>query len=176
MDHARSSEVLSFCIKELSEGTTYNELRRKLGLGPANIDTRWREIRTRVLDGMVPTNEQEALKAQADQRAYLLTKLESFMEDVEGMLLSLPNNEEDRKLIPNLLKLKLESVRTLLEENAKSFEAYLSLKRIKEQDKRTRGQSILIQNNYHINRPGQNEKEVLETASRVQKIIGGSDD
>jgi hypothetical protein len=37
MKHARSAEVLDFCVEELRSGTTYNELRMKLGLGECSM-------------------------------------------------------------------------------------------------------------------------------------------
>ena len=45
LDHARSDEVLNFCVEKLRAGATYNELRLMLGLRPASIDRLWREIR-----------------------------------------------------------------------------------------------------------------------------------
>jgi hypothetical protein len=94
------------------------------------------------------------------------------LEDLEGTLLTLPDNEEDRKLIPNLFKLKLDSIKTLLEENSKEFEAFISSRKMREQEKKTQGTSILIQNNYHINRPGDSPKQILETTKNVSGLIG----
>jgi hypothetical protein len=75
--HARSEEVLQFCVDELKDGTTYNDLRLKLGLGPASRDHRWREIREILVEMILPDSEEEALKADAGLSGFMLNKLET---------------------------------------------------------------------------------------------------
>ena len=67
--HARSAEVLAFCLDHLGAGGTWTDLRRKLGLGYG--DLRWKLIRERAVEGLLPVNEDEAIKAVGSKRSYL---------------------------------------------------------------------------------------------------------
>lgn len=176
-DHARSPEVIDYCVKFLSKGGTWDVLRRKLGVGAANSDNRWRVIRGQVCETFIPKSEEEALLAQANTREFLLQKLEGFVEEVESTISNLPDGEEGLKALPAMMKLKLETLKAFFDENERSFKAYTELKKIKTLEKKNQGGSIIINNNYHMNRPGQNAKDVtntLDTASKLLKVEGKS--
>jgi hypothetical protein len=77
------------------------------------------------------------------------------------------------------MKLRLESLKVLLEENKESFNAYVLAKKLKHQEKTRRGVSILVQNNYHIARPGQDAqalKDVTEKAIGLIEQAEGEED
>lgn len=169
-DHARSEEVVKFAIEHLSTGGSWEELRRKLGLGPAGQDRRWRTVRAVVSETLVPKSEEEALAAQANLRSYLLDKIHNFIGDVESMISHIPNTEEDRKTTAQFMKLRLDGIKTLLEENKNSFDAYVDLRKAKSMDRHTQGPSIVIQNNFHVARPGQTPRDVLETTKAAINI------
>lgn len=170
-DHARSAEVIEFCVKHLSEGRGWDELRRRLGVGAANSDNRWRVIRGQVCETFIPKSEEEALLAQANTREFLLEKINGYVEGVEHVIKNLPKTEEGLSALPALMKLQLEGFKALLDENERSFKAYTDIKKIKSQESRTQGSSIIIQNNYHMNRPGQSAKDVTASAVSAAKIL-----
>jgi hypothetical protein len=160
MEHALSNEVVNFCISHLSAGGRWDELRRKLGLGHAHKDWRWRRLREVLANGLIPKSEEEALKAQADRRAFLVSKLEEFENDVEAVLQTYANKFGDGIALQNMLRLKLEVIKTQLAENEKEFNAYVSMKKVKSDDKKNRGPSIIIQQNFNIPRPGDKVEEI----------------
>lgn len=169
-EHAKSTEVVQFAIDHLACGGTWAELRAKLGLGPSHIDRRWRELRSAVCDGLAPKTEEEALKAQADGREFYVHKVDELIEDLDAMMETVPDDDEGRKLFPSFMKLKLESLKVQLEENAKSFAAFVELRKVRELDKKTQGTSFIIQNNYHIARPGQSPKDVEALAEKAIEL------
>jgi len=169
-EHVRSPEVIQFAIAHLSAGGTWEHLRYKLGLGPAHLDQRWRKLRELLVEGLAPASEQEALRAQADGRAYLITKVQDFEETLDQVLLVMGNSEEEKKSLPALMKLKLDAIKMQLDENARSFDAYVALKKAKEIDKRNQGVSILIQNNYHVPRPGDDKRMREATEAAVDLL------
>lgn len=179
-DHARSGEVIEFCLTFLANGGRWGQLRRALGLENAGIDRRWRIVREVVTDTMIPKDNQEALLLHIRSSLFLNEKLHEQLADLEGVLEHLPDTEEDRKLLPNLMKVKLDTIKGLLEENQKKFDNYAELEKIKSQDKKTQGTSVIIQHNYHINRPGDTPREIAEVTkksadllSKGQKVING---
>lgn len=171
LDHAKTPEVIQFCVNHLVGGGRWEELRKKLGLGPAHLDYRWRRLREILVDGLVPTSEEQALKAQSDKRAYLVMKLEEFEQDLEGTIQVLGGGKEDMKAFSALMKLKLDTMKTLLEENSREFLAYVELQKAKKQDRIGRGTSVIIQNNFHIPRPGDDKKLIDQTTERVVAAI-----
>lgn len=174
-DHARSPEVYHFAMLHLASGGTWEVLRRKLGLGPAYKDHRWRIVRDMVCEGLVPKTEEDALRSQASGRMILIEKLEEMMDDLEGLSVGLSDKlVGDKIMLQNLLKLKMENLKIQLEENSKAFDAYIDLQKVKSLEKRNQGASFVIQNNYHIARPGDQlgQKDVTEeTIHQVSALI-----
>jgi hypothetical protein len=164
MKHAMSEKVLQFCIKELSEGSTWNTLRRKLGLGPSHIDNRWRKIRETLCQGLVPETEEEALKATYSMSQYMVGKLETFLDDLEGRVDSSRGADNEA----NMLKVQLETIRTLAEKYEMRFEQYINMKKIQKQDQKARGPSVIYNNLYYVPRPG-DEKETPITDVKALK-------
>lgn len=170
--HAKSPEVIEFCILHLSKDGTWDELRRKLGLGTASRDVRWREVRAAVLEGLVPGTEEEAMQAQADMRQYLMVKVKNFVEDTEAFIQTAPDGKDGMALLSNFMKLRLDGIQTMLAQNEKSFNAFINVRKAKSMDRRTGGKSVVIQNNFHINRPGDAPREVSEVTKTVSTLIG----
>jgi hypothetical protein len=175
-EHAKSPEVIAFCVQYLVAGVHWEVLRRKLGLGPAHSDPRWRTVRKAVNENLLPKSDEEALLAQSNVRGYLLDKIGDYIDDVEAMIAHTPNSEEGLKLLPQFMKLRLDGLKTLLEENKISFDAYVAIKKAKALDLSTQGASVIIQNNFHINRPGSTPREVVEVTKKAANLaqkIGG---
>lgn len=154
--HARSEEVLKFCVSELSKGSTWNELRRKLGLGHAGIDTRWRVIKDILCSAIMPTNEDEALQASLSMSNYMVTSLEQFMDRLEQRVEAMKGDKTEAQM----LKVQLEAIKFQKQIYDSKFQHYAQLKDMKDSDKRKHGQSIIFQNNYFVPRPGQDVKWV----------------
>jgi len=169
VDHAKSKEVLDYCIDKLSAGVAWGELRRMLGVGPSSVDRRWRTIRDLVLSIALPENEEEALKARYSKGAFLLQKLEKFIDEIEARL----EVGVEAKVEHNFFKIKLDGLKYLLEQNEKDFEHYVEMRKVKSIDRKSQGPSVIIQNNYHIPRPGDNTKDV--TSSDMAEIVGSND-
>lgn len=149
-NHALSPEVVDFSIQHLVSGGTWGELRRKLGLGPAYADRRWRALRHMILEQALPKDEDEALKAKYATNQYLLGKLEKYVEEIEDRIKARINDDNEH----HFLKIKLDSLKMMFERNEIDFEHYLEMKKLKNVDKRSQGISIVFQNITKINRPG----------------------
>jgi hypothetical protein len=164
--HARSPEVVSYCRQFLSDGGTWAELRRKLGLGPAWQDNRWKILRSVVIDALLPASEEEALQQTESERLFLVSKLEEFVSEIEERMLGVVGNKDEYQF----WKLKLDGLKIQMEENNKSFDNFAMMKRVKHLDKKTQGPSVVVQYNYHMNRPGDDKKDVVETSKKITNL------
>lgn len=154
--HARSKEVIAYCIKELSSGTTWSELRRKLGVGPMHVDSRWRIIRSLLTSAVLPENEEEALIAQANANELMLAKLEELTEFLEERAQQTRGKEKEHQF----LKLYIETLKMQAERNEQKFNAYVKIKELQKSEMKNQGPSIIYQNNYYIPRPGDSDEKV----------------
>ena len=57
-------------------------------------------------------------------------------------------------------KLKLDSIKAMLDENTDSLSSYFDMKKVKANERKTQGVSIVVNNNYHIARPWDNIKDI----------------
>lgn len=152
MAHAKSEEVLKYCVDELQKGTTWNKLRRKLGLGHAGVDARWRTIKEILCSAVMPASEEEALQASLAMSNYMMTSIEDLIERIDERTRATEGKKEEAQM----LKVQLEAIKFQKEIYDKKFEHYAKLKELKMVDKKGQGQSIIFQNNYFVPRPGQN--------------------
>lgn len=150
LEHARSNEVLMFCVEQLKAGKTYNQLRIMLGCGPASHDRNWRTIRALLIEMILPASEEEALQADATHSSFMLRKMEEFLEKVEKRSADMKGREEEAQF----LKLELEAMKAVMEKYNKRTEHYLKVKDIQKKEKRKTGTTIIFQNNYKVARPG----------------------
>lgn len=170
---ARSEECLKYCLSELSTGTTYNELRMKLGLGPAHLDKRWREIRSLLSELILPENEEEMLKAQSALSGFMLGRVEEFYVELEKrMALSPPGKD---KMEFQYWKLKLDAMKLMMEKYDKQSEHYLKMKHMQKMEKRKTGQTIIFNNKFMVPRPGDSidvtpMSDVAKLKSRLNEI------
>jgi hypothetical protein len=164
--HARSEGVVSFCREHLIKGGTWEELRRKLGLGPAWQDSRWRMVRATVVDCLLPSTEEEALKASQQERSFLVSKLEEFVSEIENRMQHMRGGKDEHQY----WKLKLEALKLQLEEATKTFDNYVNMKKVKTLDSKTQGVSIIVQNNYHMARPGETKRDALDVTKKVTNL------
>lgn len=171
--HARSEEVLTFAIKKLQEGHTWQELRRMFGLGHSGVDARWRTIKEVICSSVMPANEEEALMASYSMANYTLDCVEKFVERVQERSKAAEGKKEES----NFLKVELEAMKLQLESSQKKFEHYAKMKDLVKADKINRGQSIIVQNNYYIPRPGDKLEEAKGIARKVIEAarIDGND-
>lgn len=171
MEHAKSEEVLQYCLKELEGGTTYNELRLKLGLGPASVDRRWREIREILIELILPQDEEEALRTDAGLSGYMLSRIEQYIEKIQERALANRGEENEAAF----LKLELDSMKLLMEKYAKRTDQYLKMKDIQKKEKRTTGTTIIFNNLHSIRRPGQELEDAAKLVTEVRHLEDGDD-
>lgn len=164
--HARSSEVLAFCLSHLGAGGTWASLRHKLGLGPGDI--RWRLIRERAVEGLLPVNEEEAIKAVGSQRSFLVTKLEGIMEEIEERINMM--DDSDKTFDHHFWKLRMDGMKLLLEENSKQLMDHLEMKKAKAAEKNNTGVSIIVQNQYYIPRPGDSPDKIQDVVPIINQL------
>lgn len=148
--HARTDEVLLFCVEQLKAGRTYNQLRIMLGCGPASHDHVWREIRTLLTEMILPGNEEESLQADSAHSSYMLRKMEEFLVKVEARTLEKRGDEDEA----NFYKLELEAMKVIMEKYSKRTDHFLKMKDIQKKEKRKTGTTIIFQNNFKVARPG----------------------
>jgi hypothetical protein len=146
---ACSPHVIEYSREFLINGGRWDELRAHLGLGPSNVDRRWRKLREAVIEAMVPKSREQALLGQASVRHFLISELDSFSEELEKVMPSI-----SEKNLHHYYKMKFEALRAKLDENSRGFDAFTQIEQIKSKEKHNQGTSIIVQNNYHINRPG----------------------
>lgn len=163
-EHLFSDEVMTFCVTELSNGTTWNALRRKLGLGPAHIDRRWRKLKDALCSSVLPENVEEALEAQYSMNTFIVNKLEEFVDRIEERV----RVKEGAKNEADFWKLQLNSLETLSKQYQERFDNYIALKKVASDDRKKTGPSIIFQNNYYVPRPGDNAKEVVEATGALR--------
>lgn len=167
MNHAKSPEVMDYCVRHLSSGGTWAELRKKLGLGPSYADRRWRYIRQAILEVAIPLDEQEALQAKYATNQYLLSKLDKFMEEIEDRIVMREGEDNEHHFV----KLKLESLKMMFERNEIDFDHYIEMRRLKTAESKSQGVSIIFKNVVQIPRPGENLTEV-DVTPKKNKIRG----
>lgn len=172
-EHARSEEVLQYCLSELERGTTYNDLRLKLGLGPASIDRRWREIREILVELILPESEEEALRVDAGLSGFMIGRIESFMKKVEQRAASMAGEDSEAAL----LKLELDAMKLLMDKYSKRTDHFLKMKDIKSKEKRTTGTTIIFNNLHAVRRPGDNEPlaDAAKLVTQKRKIESEAD-
>lgn len=166
--HTRTPEVMDFCVRHLSSGGTWGELRRKLGLGPAYADRRWRALRSAIVEVALPKDEDDALKAKYATNQYLMSKLEAFFDELETKIKAREGDDNEHHFI----KLKLESLKMMFERNEIDFEHYLEMRRVKTGERRNQGVSIVFQNIVKVPRPGDSTEESVDV---TPKRVSGSD-
>lgn len=169
MKHVKTKAVIEFSIKHLCEGRPWEELRYRLGLGPAYLDERWKWLRQNLVKSALPENEEEALQARYSNGTFLIAKLEKLVEELEERVTTVSEKNEH-----HYYKTKLDALKLLIEENRNHFDQYMEIKKLKEKEKHNRGVSIIFQNNFHVPRPGDNArdvKQVVEVLSEGEKLL-----
>lgn len=162
-------DVLQFCVEQLKTGTTYNELRKKLGLGPMHVDGRWRKIRRLLLDMVLPKDEEEALLAGYSSTQFMIRKMESYLTKLERRRQEKTfGDEKDEALF---WKLELDAMRTILEKQEARTLHYFKMKDLQKSEKGRRGSTIIFQNNFNVPRPGEVPKDVTPMQDAA-KLIG----
>ena len=163
---AQSEKTLLYCIERLKAGDTYNELRRRLGLGNAAVDHRWRIIRELLVSHILPDTDEEMLLQTFSMSSLMVKKLESFTEKVQERARQMKGGENEH----HFLRAELEAIKILSEKYESRMDHYLRMKNIKAKEKRGYGKSIVFQNNYYVPRPG-DEVEVKDVIDVVKDTL-----
>lgn len=173
IDHAQSEEVLQFCLNELSTGCTYDELRRKLGLGPASVDRCWRQIRLILAEMVLPSSEEEQLKMANAQTAAMIQRVEAFQRKVEERAQMMRGSDQESQF----LKIELDAMKLVMEKLEKQTDHYLKMKAIQKKEKGLRGPTIIFQNLNPVARPGQPiDVSPLSDAAQLVSRLGQLED
>jgi hypothetical protein len=149
--HARSKEVLDYCVRELAAGTTWRALRFKLGLGDYAHDERWKIIRSRLTNSILPKNEQEAVKANYSILEYYLEKIDDLVMLLDDRI----KNSEGLEIESRLIEAQIKAITIAMERQERKLESYFRMRKLQLDEKHTQGPSIIFQNNFHIPRPGE---------------------
>lgn len=150
LNHARSNEVLDFCVEQLKAGKTYNEVRIMLGLLPANVDKKWRAIRECLAEMILPASEEEALLTEASRSGHMIRRMEEFLDKIEERSQAMKGSETEH----HFLKLELEAMKQVVEKQQARTDHFLKMKSIQKAEKRKTGTTIIFKNNFRIARPG----------------------
>lgn len=167
--HALSEEVLTYCINELRNGSTWNALRQRLGLGHAGVDIRWRELKNALTEAVLPESEEEAFLAMQESVVSTTGRLEALMTYLQNRL----EDQAGTKNEPGLAKAALDSIKLHMEAQQKRFEHFLRMRELKLTDRKKHGVSIIYNNVNFIPRPGdkiefQDGRPVLKQARDVE--------
>jgi hypothetical protein len=177
VETAKSPEVLQFCEKELAGGTTWSVLRRKLGLGPANVDKRWRVIRDNILHQEIPESPEEYLKSVNATQEEILIHLQEQLDEIAVALKAMGSSEEEIKTKHHYFKMKTEIMEKMLKANSSRYERLLKAKKLR-QNRQGRYQGINIHIHTKVPRPTEVElakaREVSEMTTGNIKIIEAS--
>lgn len=160
--HATSEEVLKFCMNELSAGTTYNELRLKLGCGASATDRRWRLVRSALAEIVLPDSEEEALKYAHSLSNFMISQIEKFQKKMSKRAEAQQGEENEAQF----LKLELDAMKLVMEKYDSQTEHYLKMKAIQKREKRTQGRTVVFNNKFYVARPG-GENQLEEAAKLV---------
>lgn len=172
IEHARSEEVLKFCLAQLQGGTTYNALRIKLGLGPASHDPRWRAVRSTLTEMILPANEDEALMSANALSGYLLNRMEQFADRARQLSDDMVGDKNHFQY----LKLELDAMKILTEKYEERTNHYLKMKDLQKQEKGRHGQTVVFNNKFYIPRPGEAIREVGPSLAEAAKLVARLDD
>jgi len=150
--HALSEEVLKYCVKELqTEGSTWNRLRRKLGLEPQEHS--WRMLKDTLCSSVMPETEEEAFKAMQHNTQDMVVRIEGVLDQLHDRVRQAYGNKEE----PAMFKVQLDAMKLHMEAHQKRFEHFLKMREMKLTDRQKHGASIIFQQNYFIPRPGQRD-------------------
>lgn len=166
--HARSTEVLDFCVQELSRGTTWRALRVKLGLGEYAHDNRWKTIRNRLTDCVLPKDEQEAVKALYNLQEYYLEKIDDLISHLDERI----EGSRGAKNEVEFFNAKVKALQVAMERQERKIESFLRMRKLQLDDAKNQGPSIIFQNNFHIPRPGDKQELVGTARNLLSQVLG----
>lgn len=167
--HAVSAEVLEFCLEHLRQGRGWSELRYRLGI-PHPLDRRWAIVKQKCVDMLLPSSDEEALSRSMANRALLLQRLESLVEEIEDKISA---SDSLGKMDFSIMwtRTKMDALEILLREASKDLDEYAEVQKLKRAENKNSGPSIIVQNNFHIPRPKLDSvKDVLPVMNRLSDI------
>jgi hypothetical protein len=165
--HALSEEVLKYCVEELQkDGSTWNRLRRKLGLEPQSHA--WRMLKDTLCSSVMPETEEEAFKAMQHNTQDMVHRIEGVLDQLQDRVRSAYGAKEE----PAMFKVQLDAMKLHMEAHQKRFEHFLKMRELKLTDRQKHGASIIFQQNYFIPRPGQRDV-VKDVVKDVVEFVDG---
>lgn len=160
METAKDPRTIEWCNQQLIKGVQWEELRRMLGLGPAHVDSRWREIRKQVLAQIVPEDPVEHLREAIADQLVVADQITEFIRDLDEKIEDVPKDKESMKTHHNFYKYKLDALKQLSEEKGKKLQAFLDTMKLKQGAvQKNLGVKIVFQSS--IPRPERNAGAVI---------------
>lgn len=146
LTEARDPKLIEWATIKLVGGMDLDELRARMGLIPG--DPRWTEVRRQLIHNQLPDSHENALIDQYTKHQDFLEQLQGFLKEVDAKIDSPGSTEEDRKNEPAYYKLKLETIKSLIETHSDKFHQYMEVQRLKAQHRGhgKLGVQIIIQN------------------------------
>lgn len=167
VEQARDPKILEWCTTQLTNGVDWEVLRRKLGLGPAHVDARWREIRKHIMAQAMPESIEDSLRLYYDEQAASIEEMRAFIAELDAKIDEEPENKEAVKAQHQFYRYKLDALSKILDERTKKVQQFLEVKKVKMGVAKHIGVQIIVQNN--IPRPQRNEKLVSESQPVIEQ-------
>lgn len=158
LEDALRPETIEWCNKQLSLGSTWDEVRHALGLGNSQFDKRWRLLRKELLTQSLPESPEEALSENYDTVDGYIRRLETQLAELDAELAldSRGQNKLNEKVRHHYYRVRADITNSLLEHRSRKFENYLGLRATRQKDreidKNKGGVTIIIASN--VPRPG----------------------
>ena len=185
IEEARDPTLLEWAHRALNSGKSWAEVRKSLGLGPADQDRRWREIRRLLYKAEMPEDEESSLVDLYQKQLDHQEKMLELLKIIEDRVKAGPKDRviERKKeyadgtkvdlepvVIPDtdyhkFVRTNMEVLEKMMRENHDQSKAFISTRKIKVRNRS--GVSIKIYSN--VPRPERTAVEVL-------KQIEGPDD
>jgi hypothetical protein len=143
VEDAKSPEVLQWAHQQLSEGKSWDWIRRELGLGLAADDKRWREIRKQLSSAEAPPTEEGALIDLYEKQLAYQERMMTLLNIITKVVEDEPENKAHRHYV----KHNIDLLEKLMKDNHRQFEAVLSVKKAK------RGKQSGVKINIYSNVP-----------------------
>ena len=172
LEEAKKPETIAYVIERLSQGERWDIIRCELGLKPAYLDVKWREIRRLVHEIRMPETDQAALLETHDDVKFWIHKLEESFEDLEEKIsetrgaTTIKNRAGDDVVLESmtqaaLVRCRQDTLKTIIEKKNLFLENYLKVRQLAKKERTNQGPTIIINNN--IPRPMKDVKTEVIT-------------
>lgn len=167
MEEAKSAELLSWCAERLAEGMHWDELRKRLGLGPAAVDERWRAIRRALISQAEVSTDNEEYLSKTEIIHDALLQAQDLLKKIDHQI----EYGEKSKNHHTFFRYKNDVIRTIKDIAEKAYDQHLESKKIRMS---TQGKFTGVQINFYSNIPRPTkviQKKVEELTEGYQKLV-----